>query len=70
MATPCCGRGICREAERDQWMSCMVRALRDVGIEERLAKELGQAFAKTADHMRNQEGEMGGASPFLSKIIS
>ncbi len=51
-------------------MSCMVRALRDVGIEERLAKELGQAFAKTADHMRNQEGEMGGASPFLSKIIS
>lgn len=41
-------------AERDQWMSCMVRALRDVGIEERLAKELEQAFAKTADHMRNQ----------------
>ncbi|MEK6663637.1 MAG: group II truncated hemoglobin [Pseudomonadota bacterium] len=41
-------------AERDQWMRCMVRALRDVGIEERLAKELEQAFAKTADHMRNQ----------------
>lgn len=41
-------------AERDQWMSCMLRALQDVGVEERLAKELGQALAKTADHMRNQ----------------
>ena len=57
-------------AERDQWMGCMLRALQDVGIEERLVKELGEAFAKTADHMRNREGEMAGASPFLQKLIS
>ena len=56
-------------AERDQWMSCMVRALKDVGIEAHLANELEQAFAKTADHMRNVEGEMAGASPFSKKLI-
>lgn len=41
------------DAERDQWMSCMLRAMQEVGIEAPLQKELGQAFAKTADHMRN-----------------
>lgn len=58
------------DAERDQWMGCVLRAMQDVGIEEHLAKELEQAFANTADHMRNQEGEMGGASPFLKKLTS
>lgn len=43
-------------AERDQWLGCMQQAMMDVGIEERLQKELFQAFAKTADHMRNKEG--------------
>jgi hemoglobin len=43
-------------AERDQWMSCMNRAMLDVGLDEKLRKELEQAFWKTADFMRNQEG--------------
>ena len=42
------------DAERDQWMACMQRAMQAAGVEEHLQKELGQAFAKTADHMRNR----------------
>jgi hemoglobin len=42
--------------ERDQWMSCMNRAMQDIGLDEKLRAELGQAFWKTADFMRNQEG--------------
>lgn len=42
------------EAERDQWMSCMKRAMQDVGVDEKMQKELTQAFFKTADFMRNQ----------------
>lgn len=41
-------------AARDQWMSCMIQAMEDVGIEEGLRKELEAAFYKTADFMRNQ----------------
>jgi hemoglobin len=41
--------------ERDQWMACMVRAMEDVGVEEKLRAELTAAFAKTADFMRNKE---------------
>jgi hemoglobin len=41
-------------AERDQWMACMVRAMRDVGLDEALRQELAAAFFKTADFMRNQ----------------
>ena len=40
-------------SERDQWMSCMLRAMRDVELDEGLQMELAQAFARTADHMRN-----------------
>jgi hemoglobin len=40
--------------ERDQWMSCMNRAMEDIGLEEKLRMELTQAFWKTADFMRNQ----------------
>jgi hemoglobin len=43
------------EAERDQWMACMKRAMEEVGVEEKLRKELTQAFFKTADFMRNKE---------------
>ena len=43
-------------AERDQWMSCMVRAMNDVGVEESLRKRLTQSFFQTADWMRNKEG--------------
>lgn len=44
------------ESERDQWMSCMMAAMRDVEITEELQKELAQAFWKTADFMRNKDG--------------
>jgi hemoglobin len=42
--------------ERDQWMSCMLRAMQDVGLDEGVQKELAQSFSKTADHMRNRQG--------------
>jgi hemoglobin len=42
------------EAERDQWMHCMKLALDEVVEDEKLRDELYQAFAKVADHMRNQ----------------
>lgn len=44
------------EAERDQWMHCMIQAMQDVGLEEGLRNELAVAFQKTADFMRNKEG--------------
>lgn len=43
------------ESERDQWMGCMVRAMDDVGVDEKLRQELTAAFWKTADFMRNKE---------------
>ena len=42
------------EAERDQWLACMQQAMHALGITPGLCQELTQAFAKTADHMRNQ----------------
>lgn len=44
------------KSERDQWMSCMIQAMQDVGLEEGLRNELAAAFQKTADFMRNKEG--------------
>jgi len=41
-------------AERDQWMLCMDQALEDVVEDAELRQELSAAFAKVADHMRNQ----------------
>lgn len=43
------------DAERDQWMSCMVQALEEAGIEAGLREELTKAFWKVADFMRNKE---------------
>jgi len=40
--------------ERDQWLACMQRAMEEVGVEADLRRELTQAFARTADHMRNR----------------
>jgi hemoglobin len=40
--------------ERDQWLSCMNRAMEETGLGEQLRISLGQAFAQTADFMRNQ----------------
>lgn len=42
------------ELERDQWMLCMNRAMKDVGMEEELRTTLGDALWKTADFMRNR----------------
>jgi hemoglobin len=44
------------DAERDQWMLCMNQALNDVVEDAELCQELSTAFAKVADHMRNQAG--------------
>ena len=43
------------EQERDQWMLCMNQAMRDMGLDDSLQKELGIAFFRTADFMRNAE---------------
>lgn len=44
------------DAERDQWLLCMDQALSDVVEDAALRQELSAAFAKVADHMRNQAG--------------
>jgi hemoglobin len=41
-------------AERDQWLSCMNRAMEDIQLDEELRKNLARAFYQTADFMRNQ----------------
>ena len=43
-------------AERDQWLSCMQRALQDREVPELLRLQLMGAFQHTADWMRNKEG--------------
>lgn len=40
--------------ERDSWLDCMARAMRETGVEPSLRERLGESFAKTADWMRNQ----------------
>ena len=40
--------------ERDQWMLCMNQALVEVVEDVEFRHELSAAFAKVADHMRNQ----------------
>ena len=40
--------------ERDQWMSCMQRAMAETGIDPTLAKRLVGSFFQTADWMVNQ----------------
>jgi hemoglobin len=42
------------QAERDQWMMCMNRALEEFGLDALARQQLTQAFFKTADHMRNR----------------
>ena len=45
------------ESERDQWMYCMIRAMHDIGVEEPVMVQLGNALWGVADFMRNQAGE-------------
>jgi len=42
------------EAERDQWMLCMNRALADTPMDEELRTALVQALSHTATHMINR----------------
>lgn len=42
-------------AERDQWMACMDRAMREQGVSDVLRRGLYDAFFRTADWMRNRE---------------
>ena len=42
------------QAERDQWMRCMRKALAEMPISDDLRGKLEQAFLATADHMRNR----------------
>jgi hemoglobin len=44
------------EAERDQWVACMVLAMEDIGIDKEIRARLLQNFFKTADFMRNTPG--------------
>lgn len=44
------------DAERDQWMLCMNRALDESVADAGLRRELSAAFEKVADHMRNRGG--------------
>lgn len=41
-------------AERDQWMSCMKRAMAKTGIDPELQTQLAASLFKTADWMRNR----------------
>lgn len=41
-------------AERDQWLLCMNQALSEVVEDVAFRQELAAAFAKVAEHMRNQ----------------
>ena len=47
------------EAERDQWMLCMDRAMQDCGLDPRLRHALYQALYNTADFMRNKPASVG-----------
>ncbi len=49
------------ESERDQWVYCMVRAMHDVGIEEKVMVQLGNALWGVADFMRNQPEQSSAA---------
>ena len=40
--------------ERDQWLTCMYRALEECGIEGNVAKQLEESLFNTANWMHNQ----------------
>ncbi len=42
------------EAERDQWMYCMITAMHRIGIEDPLLTQLSTQLYGVADFMRNQ----------------
>lgn len=40
--------------ERDQWLACMDQAMGEIGVADDLRRQLGEAFFRTADWMRNR----------------
>lgn len=44
------------EAERDQWMYCMLQAMQRLRLEDRLMQKLAEQLYGVADFMRNKEG--------------
>jgi hemoglobin len=42
------------DVERDQWMACMRQAMEETEVPQALRAQLGAAFQKTADWMRNK----------------
>ncbi len=43
------------EAERDQWLWCMFKAMDDVQLDEMLKKQLSGSLMQLADFMRNKD---------------
>lgn len=54
------------QTERDQWMLCMERALRDMALPPDTRDQLLQAFWKTADHLRNRPRPGGAGLPVIT----
>ncbi len=48
------GGGTIGIIERDQWLACMDQAMGETGVPAPLREQLGEAFFKTADWMRNR----------------
>ena len=42
------------EAERDQWMGCMIKAMHRMNLEEKLMQKLAEQLYGVADFMRNR----------------
>jgi hemoglobin len=51
---------------RDQWMSCMRQAMQDMPVDPSLRQQLLDAFASTADHMRNRADHQADANLKIS----
>ncbi len=49
--------------ERDQWLACMVHALRAMSFDDEFIQNLMLSFFRTADWMRNQPDPEGSARP-------
>ena len=54
--------------ERDQWMLCMSLALNNLDIADALREQLIRSFWRTAEHMRNRDGEPAILGPAINII--
>ena len=45
------------ESERDQWMVCMIAAMKTLNLDEKVMTKLAEQLYGVADFMRNQAGE-------------